>query len=70
MLQKLVAAFWTDEGGQDLAEYCLLTALLALVACAIFVYTSGGIHNLWTGANNALAGAPGASNGNGSEPSH
>src|SRR5579883_2822281 len=39
--------FFRSDRGQDLAEYCLLTALVVLVAAAIFLYVSGGIHNLW-----------------------
>jgi Flp pilus assembly pilin Flp len=35
------------DDGQDLAEYCLLTALVALVAAAIFLQVSGGMKNLW-----------------------
>jgi Flp pilus assembly pilin Flp len=37
-----------------LAEYCLLTALGALVALSIFIYVSGGVHNLWNTANTSL----------------
>ena len=42
--------FRREESGQDLAEYCLLTALLTLVAAAIFVYASGGVQAIWSGA--------------------
>jgi len=44
----------TEDSGQDLAEYCLLTALLALVAAGIFVQASGGIQALWGTANASL----------------
>jgi hypothetical protein len=43
------------ESGQDLAEYCLLTALLVLVAGGIFVQASGGIQAIWGTANTTLA---------------
>jgi Flp pilus assembly pilin Flp len=58
------------EDGQSLSEYCLLTALVALVACAIFVYASGGIQNLWTVANTSLgnAGTSSTTGGEGSQP--
>jgi len=69
MFPRCVAFFWQSEEGQDLSEYCLLTALIALVACAIFVYASGGIQNLWTAAGSTLSSAPGASSANGSQPS-
>jgi Flp pilus assembly pilin Flp len=44
----------TENSGQDLAEYCLLTALLALVAAGIFVQSSGGIQAIWGTANTSL----------------
>lgn len=31
---QIVGAFWRDEDGQDLLEYALLVALIALVAVA------------------------------------
>jgi len=43
-----------QESGQDLAEYCLLTGLLTLIAAGIFVYASGGIQAVWYGANTSL----------------
>ena len=46
--------FRNEESGQDLAEYCLLTALLTLVAAGIFVYASGGVQAIWAGANTSL----------------
>ncbi|HET9467671.1 MAG TPA: Flp family type IVb pilin [Vicinamibacterales bacterium] len=33
-LAQIVGAFWRDEEGQDLLEYALLVALIALVAVA------------------------------------
>ena len=44
----------TGERGQDLAEYCLLTALLALIAVGILIHVSGGMQSLWVGANTSL----------------
>jgi len=52
------------DDGQDLAEYCLLTALVALVAAAILVHVTGGMQNLWSFAgqttNSAATAASGA----------
>lgn len=31
-LSQIVGAFWRDEDGQDLLEYALLVALIALIA--------------------------------------
>ena len=33
-LVKIVSSFWHEEDGQDLLEYALLVALIALVAVA------------------------------------
>ena len=33
-LAHIVGSFWRDEDGQDLLEYALLVALIALVAVA------------------------------------
>lgn len=55
--------------GQDLAEYCLLTALVALIAGAVLFYASGGMQNLWSTAgqttNSAAAAASGSHSGGG-----
>ncbi len=47
--------FFRSELAQDVAEYCLLTALVALIALGIFWRMSGGIQNLWGTTNTALA---------------
>ena len=47
--------WFREEAGQDLAEYCLLLALLVLVAAGIFLKVSGGIQSLWTVANTTLS---------------
>jgi Flp pilus assembly pilin Flp len=47
-------ALITGESGQDIAEYCLLTALVALIALGIFVHLSGGMAAIWGGANTSL----------------
>jgi Flp pilus assembly pilin Flp len=44
----------TGDRGQDLAEYCLLTALVALIAVGILIHLSGGMQALWSGANTSL----------------
>jgi Flp pilus assembly pilin Flp len=46
--------FQKNEQGQDLAEYCLITALVALFAGAIFIHVSGGVQDLWNVANTTL----------------
>jgi Flp pilus assembly pilin Flp len=71
MFRKMVEFFKRDNA-QDLAEYCLLVALVALVALGIFIHVSGGVQNLWTVANTSLGNAATSSTttggGHGSQP--
>jgi Flp pilus assembly pilin Flp len=57
------ATFLRDEVGQDLAEYCLITAFLALLALGIYYRLSGGIQDLWSTANSTLVTAPAQGSG-------
>jgi Flp pilus assembly pilin Flp len=61
MTSRFLKAFRTEDRGQDLAEYCLLTALVALVALGIIIHASGGIQALWSGANTSLTAGKNAS---------
>jgi Flp pilus assembly pilin Flp len=54
LFRTFLRRFRNEEGGQDLAEYCLLTALLTLIAASIFIYSSGGVQAIWAGANTSL----------------
>jgi len=63
MLRVALRAFWTEDRGQDLAEYCLLTALVALVAAGIFVHFSGGVQAIWASANTTLTAGNSATTG-------
>ncbi|PWU10317.1 MAG: hypothetical protein C5B51_04555 [Terriglobia bacterium] len=58
-------SFWRDESGQDLAEVCLITALIALIALGIFYRVSGGVQDLWSTANSALVNGNAPVNGGG-----
>ena len=54
-LRVFLKAFNVGDRGQDLAEYCLLTALVALIAAGIMIHVSGGVQAVWGGANTSLA---------------
>jgi len=41
-----MAFFRKNEHGQDLAEYCLLVALVALIALGLMAHFSGGIQGI------------------------
>ena len=54
-------AFWTDESGQDLAEYALLVALIALVVIAAVTMLGENINTLFTNVANIMTGVSGGS---------
>jgi Flp pilus assembly pilin Flp len=77
MLVHSLRALHSEDRGQDLAEYCLLTALVALLGMGIFVYLSGGMQAVWGGANTSLtagnaavSASPAAGNTTVTTPSH
>jgi len=76
-LRHFLRALHSEDRGQDLAEYCLLTALVALVALAFIIHASGGMQALWTGANtsltagnSAVSSTTGAGDATASTPTH
>jgi Flp pilus assembly pilin Flp len=48
---------WNDEQGQDLIEYTLLMAFVALASAALFIGAGGSIKGIWTSTNAQLAAA-------------
>ena len=54
--------FWTDEQGQDLIEYSLLMAFVALASAALFLGAGNSIKGIWSTTNSQLS----AANTNGS----
>ena len=55
-----ILRFLRRNEGQDLSEYCLITALVALIALGIFWHVSGGVAALWSNSNTSIAAASGA----------
>jgi len=58
-------AFLRDEQGQDIAEYAMIVAFIAIVGIAVFVSSGGSISRIWTttssitsSANALLRGGP------------
>ncbi len=49
--------FWQEEKGQDLIEYTLLMAFVALASAALFLGAGGSITTVWTKMNTHLASA-------------
>jgi Flp pilus assembly pilin Flp len=57
MRDSFVLRFWEEEDGQDLVEYSLLLAFIALAAIAILSAASSNITALWTDISDALGDA-------------
>lgn len=49
--------FRQDEHGQDLIEYTLLIAFVALASAALFLGAGGSISTIWTTTNTQLSNA-------------
>jgi Flp pilus assembly pilin Flp len=49
-----ISRFWYDEQGQDLIEYTLLMAFVALASAALFLSAGGSLKGIWSVANNQL----------------
>jgi Flp pilus assembly pilin Flp len=48
---------WKDKHGQDLIEYTLLMAFVALASAALFLGAGGSIKGIWSTSNSQLAAA-------------
>jgi Flp pilus assembly pilin Flp len=56
-LKYFLKNFLRDEHGQDLIEYTLLMAFVALASAAIFIGAGGSISSIWTSTNTQLSSA-------------
>lgn len=57
MMTSALHKFWQEEDGQDLVEYSLLLAFIALAAISILNGVGGSIKSLFTGVSSALVNA-------------
>ncbi len=63
---KYVMNFLKDERGQDLVEYTLLLAFVALASAALFIGAGGSVSGIWNVANSRLAEANASATAGGS----
>ena len=56
-MKNFINNFLKDEAGQDLIEYTLLMAFIALASAAIFISAGGSVNTIWSSANTSLANA-------------
>ena len=56
-MRSFLVNFWREESGQDLIEYTLLMAFVALASASLFISAGGNIQSIWTSANTSLGNA-------------
>ncbi len=56
-MKLFLKRFWQEESGQDLIEYTLLMAFVALASASIFLSAGGSISNIWQSGNAQLSNA-------------
>jgi Flp pilus assembly pilin Flp len=59
-MRNLVRRLYAEDQGQDLIEYTLLLAFVALAAAAMFIGAGGRVKNIWGITNNTLSQAASA----------
>ena len=57
MMTSILKAFWQEEDGQDMVEYALLLAFVALAAVSLLSGVQGSINKIWTSVNTNLTSA-------------
>jgi Flp pilus assembly pilin Flp len=60
-MKNMFMRFVKDEQGQDLIEYTLLMAFIALASAAIFINAGKSISGIWGNASTQLSAANAAS---------
>ncbi|HJZ97767.1 MAG TPA: Flp family type IVb pilin [Candidatus Solibacter sp.] len=56
-MKRTVLSFLADDQGQDLIEYTLLMAFVALASAALFLGAGGSIKGIWSTSNSQLSAA-------------
>ena len=54
---RTLRTLWIDDSGQDLIEYTLLMAFVALASAALFLGAGNSIVGIWTSTNSQLSAA-------------
>jgi len=60
-MKTFLAHLWRDEEGQDLIEYTLMLAFVALASAALFSSAGQSINTIWSKTNSELTSAAGGS---------
>ena len=56
-MKQTILNFLADDQGQDLIEYTLLMAFVALASAALFLGAGGSIKGIWSTSNSQLEAA-------------
>jgi len=56
-MKRYIVNFLVEDQGQDLIEYTLLMAFVALASAALFIGAGGSIKGIWGATNSQLAAA-------------
>ena len=56
-MKNMIVGFVKDEQGQDLLEYSLLMAFIALTSAAIFINAGESVNSIWQSGNTQLSNA-------------
>ena len=51
----LLKNFWKEEQGQDMVEYVIILAFVAVAAAAIIVTSSQSVSTIWSVTNSELS---------------
>jgi Flp pilus assembly pilin Flp len=54
-MTTLLRNLWNDDQGQDLIEYTLLMAFVALASAALFISSGKSISSIWSTTNSSLS---------------
>jgi Flp pilus assembly pilin Flp len=56
-MRSFIIHFCREESGQDLIEYTLLMAFVALASASLFISAGGNVQTIWQTANTSLTNA-------------
>jgi Flp pilus assembly pilin Flp len=59
-MKTFFGSLWRDEQGQDLIEYTLMLAFVALASAALFSTAGTSINQIWSKTNSQLSTAAGS----------
>ena len=56
-MRSFMRRFWREESGQDLIEYTLLMAFVALASASLFISAGNSVSGIWGAASNQISNA-------------